>query len=58
MTKDDHVLEDALHEAGNAAVELEQEAEEAAAKGLLGGAQMWGWIALALLVLMLLSFAR
>ena len=58
MTKDNHVLEDALHEAENAAIELEQEAEEAAAKGLLGGAEMWGLIALAALALGLLVFAR
>ncbi len=58
MPKDDHLLEDALHEAKNAAVELEHEAEEAAAKGLFGGAQMWGWIALALVAIILLIFAR
>ncbi|HAT86070.1 SRPBCC domain-containing protein [Cohaesibacter gelatinilyticus] len=43
-----------LHSLEDAAMELENEAEIAAGKGVLGGAQMWGWIALALVVLILI----
>lgn len=53
----DHNLQDQLNEAGNPAIELEQEAEEAAAKGKWGGPQMWGWIALAAMVAFLVFLA-
>lgn len=45
-----------LSRAEDAVIELEHEAEEAAARGFLGGAVSWGWIALAILVLLLLIF--
>lgn len=51
-------LEKAMHKAEDAVLELEQEAEGAAAKGFLGGAQGWGLIALGILVLALLIFYR
>ncbi|WP_373237045.1 SRPBCC domain-containing protein [Cohaesibacter celericrescens] len=58
MTKTDSKLDDAINKTENAVVELELEAEEAAATGFLGGAQMWGWIAVAILALVLLVFFR
>ncbi|MCT4657229.1 MAG: SRPBCC domain-containing protein [Cohaesibacter sp.] len=51
-------FEEALHKAEDAVMELEQEAETAAAKGFWGGAQMWGWIALAAIVLLLMVLAN
>ena len=51
-------FDDVLHEAEDPILELEHEAEEAAATGFLGGAQMWGWIALAIFILILLIFFR
>ena len=54
----DTQLEKALHKAEDAVLELEHEAEEAAATGFLGGAQMWGLIALGLLIVVLLIFFR
>ena len=51
-------LEDVVSKAEDAVVELEQEAEEAAAKGFLGGPQMWGWIALGILIVILIIFFR
>ncbi len=51
-------LEQAMNKAEGAVMELEQEAEQAAAKGFLGGAQGWGLIALGILVLALLIFYR
>ena len=47
----------ALHDLEDAAIELEHEAEVAAAKGFFGGAQMWGWLALAVIVIILLVLA-
>jgi carbon monoxide dehydrogenase subunit G len=52
--KDHKNFDDALHSLEDAAVELEHEAEVAAGKGVFGGAQMRGWIALALIVLVLI----
>ena len=43
-----------LAKAEDAVVEMEHEAEEAAATGFLGGAQMWGWIAFGILILVLI----
>ncbi|WP_119309680.1 hypothetical protein [Cohaesibacter haloalkalitolerans] len=54
MKNDKPELDEVLNEAKNAVEELEVEAESAAAKGFLGGAQMWAWIALAILVILLL----
>ncbi len=51
-------LEDVVSKAEDAVVELEHEAEEAAAKGFLGGPQMWGWIALGILIVVLLIFFK
>nr|WP_321444746.1 hypothetical protein [uncultured Cohaesibacter sp.] len=51
-------LEQAMQKVEAPAIELEQEAEQAAAKGFLGGAQGWGLIALGILVLALLIFYR
>lgn len=54
----DTEFEKALHKAEDAVMELEHEAEEAAAKGFLGGAQMWGILALGVLIVILLIFFR
>ncbi|MCV6545973.1 MAG: hypothetical protein OIF56_01590 [Cohaesibacter sp.] len=44
----------ALTHLEEAAIELEEQAEVAAGKGVLGGVQMWGLLALALVILLLL----
>ncbi|WP_350334200.1 SRPBCC family protein [Coralliovum pocilloporae] len=46
------VVETVVH----AAQDLEEKAEVAAAKGFLGGSMMWGWIAIAALVVLLAIF--
>lgn len=47
----EHVVEDAAHEVAHVAHEAEERVEEAAARGWLGGPQMWGLIVLAAVVL-------
>ena len=49
-----HVVSDAAHAAGDKVVQAEKSVEEAASKGLFGGPMMWGWIALAVVVVLLL----
>ena len=56
--ENDMEFEKVLHSAEDAVLELEHEAEEAAAKGFLGGAQMWGIIALGIVIVILLIFFR
>ncbi|SFO76954.1 hypothetical protein SAMN04488056_112128 [Cohaesibacter marisflavi] len=56
MSNDKPEFEDVLHEAKNPVEELEAEAEEAAVKGFLGGPQMWAFIALAIVIILLLVF--
>ncbi|WP_316859462.1 hypothetical protein [uncultured Cohaesibacter sp.] len=58
MKNDKPEFEDVLHEAENPVVELEQEAEQAAARGVFGGTEMWGLIALAVVIVFLLVFFR
>ncbi|SNY93531.1 Carbon monoxide dehydrogenase subunit G [Cohaesibacter sp. ES.047] len=58
MTDQKSDLEEAVSKAEDAVTELEQEAEEAAVKGVWGGPQMWGWIALAVVIVVLLIFFR
>lgn len=48
------VVNEALLQAEDVATDLEHEAEEAAARGFLGGPQMWGWLALAVVIIGLL----
>lgn len=55
--KDKSEFDHALHSMEDAAIELEQEAETAAAKGFLGGAQMWGWLALGAVIVLLIILA-
>ena len=58
MADEKSQLDEVIQNAEDAVMELEHEAEEAAASGFLGGAQMWGWIALGVIVLILIVFFR
>jgi carbon monoxide dehydrogenase subunit G len=53
-----HVVEEAAHEVSHVAHEAEERVEEAAARGWLGGPQMWGLIALAAVVIAIIVFSR
>jgi hypothetical protein len=47
-------VEEAAHEVVEAAHHAEERAEEAAVRGFLGGPQMWGLIALAAVIVLIL----
>nr|WP_321457269.1 hypothetical protein [uncultured Cohaesibacter sp.] len=49
-------FDDVLNEAKNPVEKLEVEAEGAAAKGFLGGAQSWALIGLGIIIVVLLIF--
>ena len=55
--KVEEVASEAAHQAAETVKHAEEAVEEAAAKGVFGGAMMWGWIALAALVILLIFFA-
>jgi hypothetical protein len=54
----EHAVEHAAHSVAEVAHEVEEEAEEAAVRGFLGGPQMWGLIALAIVIIALFLFFR
>jgi carbon monoxide dehydrogenase subunit G len=54
LARAEHVAEEVIHEVGAVAREAEEEAEVAAARGFLGGPQMWGLIVIAVAVAVLL----
>jgi carbon monoxide dehydrogenase subunit G len=52
----EHAVEEAAHEVSHVAHEAEERVEEAAARGWLGGPQMWGLIVLAAVILAIIIF--
>jgi carbon monoxide dehydrogenase subunit G len=52
----EHAVGEAAHEVADVARAAEQQAEGAAARGVLGGPMMWGLLALAALILALIAF--
>jgi carbon monoxide dehydrogenase subunit G len=50
----EHAVEEAAHDVAEVAHQAEQRAEGAAARGFLGGPEMWGLIALAVVIVLLL----
>lgn len=58
VARAEHAVENAAHSIAEVAHEAEEEAEEAAVRGFLGGPQMWGLIALAIVIIGILIFFR
>jgi carbon monoxide dehydrogenase subunit G len=58
IARAEHAVEEAAHEVAEAAREAEERAEVAAGRGFLGGPQVWALIALAVIIALLLLFAR
>lgn len=58
VVRAEHAVERAAHSVAEVAYEAEEEAEEAAVRGFLGGPQMWGLIALAIVIIAILLFFR
>ena len=58
VARAEHVVEEAAHDVAAMAHEAEEQVESAAIRGWLGGPQMWGLIALAAVILMILLFYR
>lgn len=54
----EHVAEEAVHEVSHAAHEAEERVEEAAARGWLGGPQMWGLLVLAAVIVAIIILYR
>jgi carbon monoxide dehydrogenase subunit G len=54
VARAEHAVEEAAHEVVEAAHHAEERAEEAAVRGFLGGPQMWGLIALAAVIVLIL----
>jgi carbon monoxide dehydrogenase subunit G len=54
LTRAEHVAEEVVHEVAEVAQHAEERAESAAARGFLGGPQMWALIALVVVVVLLL----
>jgi carbon monoxide dehydrogenase subunit G len=58
VARAEHAVEEAAHDVAHIAHEAEERVEEAAATGWLGGPQMWGMIALAAVILVIIFFYR
>jgi carbon monoxide dehydrogenase subunit G len=54
----EHAVEEAAHDVAHIAHEAEERVEGAAASGWLGGPQMWGMLALAAVILVIIFFYR
>jgi carbon monoxide dehydrogenase subunit G len=54
----EHAVEDAAHAGEDAAVKAEERAEVAAGRGFLGGPQVWGLIALVVVIVVLFILSR
>jgi hypothetical protein len=54
----EHAVEEAAHRVAEAAHEAEERAEGAAIRGFLGGPQMWGLLALIVVILLIVLFTR
>jgi carbon monoxide dehydrogenase subunit G len=54
----EHAVEDAAHAVEDAAVKAEERAEVAAGRGFLGGPQVWGLIALVVVIIVLFILSR
>jgi len=53
VARAEHAVEEAAHDVATAAQEAEEQVEAAAARNWLGGPQMWGLIALAIVILII-----
>jgi carbon monoxide dehydrogenase subunit G len=58
VARAEHAVEEAAHDVAHIAHEAEERVEGAAARGWLGGPQMWGMIALAAVILVIIFFYR
>jgi carbon monoxide dehydrogenase subunit G len=58
VSRAEHAVEEAAHEVAHLAHEAEEQVEVAAVRNWLGGPQMWGLIALAAVILMIIIFYR
>jgi carbon monoxide dehydrogenase subunit G len=54
----EHVVEDAVHEVSHIAHEAEERVEGAAARGWLGGPQMWGLLVLAAVIIVIIILSN
>jgi carbon monoxide dehydrogenase subunit G len=58
IARAEHAVEEAAHEVAEAVRGAEERAEVAAGRGFLGGPQVWALIALAVIIALILLFAR
>jgi carbon monoxide dehydrogenase subunit G len=58
VTRAEHTIEEVAHDVAAVAHDIEERVEVAAGRGWLGGPQMWGLIALAAVILVIVIFVR
>lgn len=58
LARAEHAVEHAVEEAAHTVAEAEQEVEKAAVAGFLGGPQMWGLLALIVVIVAIMIFFR